>query len=154
MRITYDSDAKASYIHLALESDVDANRMVDAPGLPAMVVLDFDAQGAVLGIEVLHGKRKFLPQALLRNTDGPAGTLVRYDRRADTAHVLLDPAAQSIKNAYHWQDEAGGRITFDFDRLRHLVRLRLAPARRLLPREVLAAAERAELPAHPDPPAR
>jgi uncharacterized protein YuzE len=58
MRITYDQEADVAYIKL-IEGPVTESEEV-APG----VVLDFDAQGRVLGIEFVPASKILAPGAL------------------------------------------------------------------------------------------
>lgn len=70
MRITYDSDADAAYIYLVDEigaGGVDRTVPVEAIATHAMVNLDFDASGKLIGIEVLDASN-LLPDDLLRGT--------------------------------------------------------------------------------------
>lgn len=67
MRITYDRDADAAYIYLVDEiviGGVARTVPVEALAAEAMINLDFDADGRLLGIEVLDASRK-LPASLL-----------------------------------------------------------------------------------------
>lgn len=62
MHGTYDDDADAAYIYLTNEiqpGDSKRQAVVEADGLTATVVLDFDDQERLLGIEIL-GARGFL----------------------------------------------------------------------------------------------
>ena len=58
MKMTYDPQADAAYIAL-VEGAVTESEEV-APG----IVLDFDAEGRVLGIEVLNASATLAPGAL------------------------------------------------------------------------------------------
>lgn len=56
MRITYDSDADAAYIYLTDEivaGTVKRTEVADVPSHPGSFNFDFDADGRLLGIEVL-----------------------------------------------------------------------------------------------------
>jgi uncharacterized protein YuzE len=69
LRMTWDAEADAGYLHLTDIAPGEAVRqeLVIAPGEPTgmgTVVLDFDTQGRLLGIEFL-GKR-LLPPGLER----------------------------------------------------------------------------------------
>jgi uncharacterized protein YuzE len=48
MRLSYDSETDSLYIHLSERPSVDSNEVADG------VVLDFDAKGALVGIDVQH----------------------------------------------------------------------------------------------------
>ena len=52
MRINYDAATDSLYIHLAERSSVDSDEVVDG------VVLDYDASGALVGIDVQHASQK------------------------------------------------------------------------------------------------
>lgn len=65
MRIKYDSDANAAYIYL---TEIPNGGVTETIGCDSavggMINLDFDAEGRLLGIEVLQARQK-LPKALL-----------------------------------------------------------------------------------------
>lgn len=48
MRLSYDRDTDSLYIHLTEKPSSDASEVADG------VVLDFDAAGALVGIDVQH----------------------------------------------------------------------------------------------------
>ena len=52
MRINYDAATDSLYIHLAERSSVDSDEVVGG------VVLDYDASGALVGIDVQHASQK------------------------------------------------------------------------------------------------
>lgn len=52
MRINYDAATDSLYIHLAERPSVDSDEVVDG------VVLDYDAAGALVGIDVQHASQK------------------------------------------------------------------------------------------------
>jgi len=52
MRINYDAATDSLYIHLAERPSVDSDEVVDG------VVLDYDASGALVGIDVQHASQK------------------------------------------------------------------------------------------------
>lgn len=68
MRVTYDADADAAYVELAGSiADGDAATTIHSittPGDRGEIALDFDADGRLLGIEVLHASA-VLPTAVL-----------------------------------------------------------------------------------------
>ncbi len=71
MRVTHDPGADAAYIYLKdpiadgeVKNSVECESDDDAAG----IVLDFDANGVLLGIEVLHPQKK-LPKDLLDSAD-------------------------------------------------------------------------------------
>lgn len=51
MRLSYDRETDSLYIHLTERTASDANEVADG------VVLDFDDQGALVGIDVQHASR-------------------------------------------------------------------------------------------------
>jgi uncharacterized protein YuzE len=57
MRGSYDPEADAAYLHL-IDSDERSVRQawVEAEGLRAMVVLDFDDEDRLLGIEIIGAR--------------------------------------------------------------------------------------------------
>ena len=65
MQVTYDQDADAAYIYVrdpeARKGTVKSLPVADAPG---MIVLDFDVDGCLVGLEVLDAS-KLLPRELL-----------------------------------------------------------------------------------------
>jgi uncharacterized protein YuzE len=58
MKMSYDPQVDAAYIRLAEGPATEGQEV--APG----IVLDFDAEGRVLGIEVLHASKTLAPGAL------------------------------------------------------------------------------------------
>ncbi|MBK9523115.1 MAG: DUF2283 domain-containing protein [Rhodocyclaceae bacterium] len=52
MRLNYDAATDSLYIHLAERASVDSDEVVDG------VVLDYDATGALVGIDVQHASTK------------------------------------------------------------------------------------------------
>ena len=52
MRISYDKATDSLYIHLADRPSVDSDEVNDG------VVLDFDANGALVGIDVQHASKR------------------------------------------------------------------------------------------------
>ena len=60
MKITYDKDADAAYIQFVDEIlDGEASTQVhsiETPGQKGEIIIDFDAEGRILGLEVLGAK--------------------------------------------------------------------------------------------------
>lgn len=60
MNITYDKEADAAYVHLVDElRDGEASTQVHSimtPGLKGEIIIDFDAGGRILGVEILGAK--------------------------------------------------------------------------------------------------
>ena len=52
MRLAYDRATDSLYIHLTDHPSVDSDEVVDG------VVLDYDAHGALVGIDVQHASQK------------------------------------------------------------------------------------------------
>lgn len=52
MRLNYDAATDSLYIHLAERPSVDSDEVADG------VVLDYDAQGALVGIDVQHASKR------------------------------------------------------------------------------------------------
>ena len=52
MKISYDKATDSLYIHLADRASVESNEVKDG------VVLDFDANGALVGIDVQHASER------------------------------------------------------------------------------------------------
>ena len=67
--MSYDSEADAAYIYVRdAESRQGTVRSVPVQDAPGMIVLDFDTDGRLFGIEVLDASR-LLPAELLSPTD-------------------------------------------------------------------------------------
>lgn len=75
MNITYDPDADAAYISIvgAIAPGEAARQVsfVEAPGSESMVTLDFDANGYLLGIEILFASRTLRPEVLAQAEPPP-----------------------------------------------------------------------------------
>ena len=52
MKISYEKETDSLYIHLADRASVDSDEVIDG------VVLDFDANGALVGIDVQHASQR------------------------------------------------------------------------------------------------
>lgn len=70
MRVTYDAEADAAYIYLKDIAPGEARYQVGLqdPAPTGQVILDFDAEGTLIGIEVL-GAKEGLPQELLDHAE-------------------------------------------------------------------------------------
>ncbi|WHP16204.1 DUF2283 domain-containing protein [Cellulomonas sp. ES6] len=67
MRVTYDAGVDAAYIYLAAEvraGGVARTVPVDPRETDGMINLDFDAEGRLVGIEVLDASRFLSPDLL------------------------------------------------------------------------------------------
>jgi uncharacterized protein YuzE len=67
MHGTYDRTADAAYIYLVEEIRAgEAQRQVpvDGEGAPAMIVLDLDDQGRILGIEIVGARSALRPETI------------------------------------------------------------------------------------------
>lgn len=67
MRVTYDATVDAAYIYLA--ADIPAGGVartvpVDPSEIDGMINLDLDAEGRLVGIEILDASRVLNPQLL------------------------------------------------------------------------------------------
>lgn len=60
MKITYDKEADAAYVQLVDEIlDGEASTQlhsIDTPGQKGEIIIDFDAEGRILGLEILGAK--------------------------------------------------------------------------------------------------
>ncbi len=74
MDITYDTEVDAAYIRLAEGPSERQVHSIVPPQENGEIVLDFDAHGRLIGIEVL-GARAILPDALLGGARAPGGAL-------------------------------------------------------------------------------
>ena len=52
MRLAYDPETDSLYIHLSERTSVDSNEIADG------VVLDFDAAGVLVGIDLQHASKR------------------------------------------------------------------------------------------------
>jgi len=67
MRIRYDSKADAAYIEIASEiglGGVASTYMCDPGEVQGMINLDFDADGRLLGVEIMDASKRLPPEAL------------------------------------------------------------------------------------------
>ncbi|MEV6032582.1 DUF2283 domain-containing protein [Nonomuraea sp. NPDC052116] len=67
MRIERDDENDVAYIYLVEEigqGEADSQFLVERDGMPGEVVLDFDAGGRLLGIEVLGASAILRPETL------------------------------------------------------------------------------------------
>jgi uncharacterized protein YuzE len=66
VHVGYDPEADAAYIYVRdAEAGPGGVKSVPVPDAPGMIVLDFDTNGYLFGIEVLDASR-LLPAELLR----------------------------------------------------------------------------------------
>jgi len=72
MRVTYDRSADAAYIYLSNEIDTKVAPTIpsDLTMLDAMINLDFDAEGVLIGIEVMDASGR-LPASVLTDAESP-----------------------------------------------------------------------------------
>jgi uncharacterized protein YuzE len=62
IRLTYDENVNAAYLYLRDVAPGEARSCpVECPGAAGMIVLDIDAEGRLVGIEVL-GAKQGLPE--------------------------------------------------------------------------------------------
>lgn len=67
MRLTHDEGADAAYVYLVDEiarGEVAASRFAGIPMEGASLTVDFDANGRLLGIEVLGASRVLRPETI------------------------------------------------------------------------------------------
>jgi uncharacterized protein YuzE len=66
MRVTFDAEDNVGYIHLVEEPmpDRSARRIVAEDDRGSAVVLDFDGEGRLLGVELLSARRQLHPDLL------------------------------------------------------------------------------------------
>jgi uncharacterized protein YuzE len=66
MRVTYDKDADAAYIyfHSPARSGESARTVPLSDVLPEIIVLDFDREDRLIGMEVLDASRLLPPEFL------------------------------------------------------------------------------------------
>ncbi len=71
MRVAYDAEADAAYIYVREpEARQGSVTSLPVPNAPAMIVLDFDTDGSLFGIEVLDAST-VLPPELLKGAERP-----------------------------------------------------------------------------------
>ncbi|MFD6699823.1 MULTISPECIES: DUF2283 domain-containing protein [unclassified Microbacterium] len=70
MRTTFDAEADAAYIYLVPEMEPGRSvRTIEAPGVEGgVVVLDFDVEGILLGVEIV-GARQLLDPMLVAGAE-------------------------------------------------------------------------------------
>lgn len=68
LKVTYDPTAKAVYIHLTTIKAGDVARTVEA--IPQSVMLDFDHENRLIGIEVLNADY-LLPREVWKGAQKP-----------------------------------------------------------------------------------
>jgi uncharacterized protein YuzE len=68
MKVTYDSDADAAYIRIM---DADHSHVAESEEMKPGVVVDYDAEGRIVGIEILSVSRNY-PQAVVTDLERQA----------------------------------------------------------------------------------
>lgn len=68
MKVTYDADADAAYIYLKNIAPGEVEKTVTGEGDAEGVNLDFDAEGRLIGVEVLEARER-LPGEVLRGAE-------------------------------------------------------------------------------------
>ena len=70
MRVTFDRSVNAAYIYLEKSDESKSARqhVVDEPHTRGMIVLDFDEEGRLIGIEVLNATQT-LPEGVLDDAE-------------------------------------------------------------------------------------
>ncbi|MFG1704219.1 DUF2283 domain-containing protein [Nonomuraea sp. M3C6] len=75
MRIEHDAENDVAYIYLVDEigqDEAESQFLVEREGMPGEIVLDFDADGRLLGVEVLGASAILRPEVLaLADEDEP-----------------------------------------------------------------------------------
>jgi uncharacterized protein YuzE len=72
VRMTHDADANAAYIYLVDEiarGEIAHSRVADIPMDNATITVDFDAEGRVLGIELLGASRALRAETIRADED-------------------------------------------------------------------------------------
>ncbi|MBR7830950.1 DUF2283 domain-containing protein [Actinospica sp. MGRD01-02] len=66
MRVTFDAEDNVGYIHFVEEPmpDRSARRIVAEDERGSAVVLDFDGEGRLIGVELLSARRQLHPDLL------------------------------------------------------------------------------------------
>ncbi|TMR21688.1 DUF2283 domain-containing protein [Nonomuraea turkmeniaca] len=67
MRIEHDDENDVAYIYLVEEigqGEAESQFLVEREGMPGEVVLDFDAEGRLLGLEVIGASAILRPEVL------------------------------------------------------------------------------------------
>jgi len=75
MRMTFDPDADAAYIYIKDHLDfgeVKETHLVDVQVQEGAVILGFDEEGRLVGVEIL-GARQLIPGEVLASAERPTG---------------------------------------------------------------------------------
>lgn len=75
MRITFDPDADAAYIYIKDElafGEVKETHLCDVQVQGGAVILGFDKEGRLVGVEIL-GARQLIPSEVLASAEKPSG---------------------------------------------------------------------------------
>jgi uncharacterized protein YuzE len=64
MHVTYDQESNAAYIHLA--ENIEPGQACTQEIVTDDIVLDYDDEGKLLGIEILHARRILRADVLLQ----------------------------------------------------------------------------------------
>jgi len=156
LTVTYDRAADGAFIRFAPVKVAGVAHTVEA--VPQTIMLDFDRDGYLVGIEVLAASR-LLPRAVWKKAARPRilpelspedrvalkpglDLRVTYSHGTDTATVYLRPSGPGdIKRAV----EAPNRnVALNFDCREQLVTVVVRGASRLLHRDVREQAEQVE----------
>ena len=144
MKVTYDKDADAAYVYLdPLEPFSSFMYPFDGVKKDAMVNLDFDQNGRLIGVEVIDARRLLASELLDQDTD--IGRVV-YDPEADAAYIslvthTLPRGASSAISTYPCDPaEVGAIINLNFDTEGRLIGIEALDARRKLPEVLLKTA--------------
>ena len=75
MRITFDPDADAAYIYIKDQlgfGEVKETHLCDVQAQEGAVILAFDEEGRLVGVEIL-GARQLIPGEVLASAERPTG---------------------------------------------------------------------------------
>jgi uncharacterized protein YuzE len=77
---------------------------------------------------------------------------ILYDRQTDTAYLVLSEEAEKSRSHACDPIEVNGEINLDFDAEGELIGLEIQQARRMLPADLLAVAEKKRISERIEPP--
>ncbi len=104
--LTYDPEADAAHIHLG------GGKIVESKEVAAGVILDYDGEGRVVGIELLHASKRLAP-AVRENARHPG------EERTPLLSLALDPheratmIAEAQRASRRLRDDPSDRALLD-----------------------------------------